>query len=144
MIVVPDAGRLAGIDPGSVRIGVAISDSDQTVATPLEVVDARDREAAIRNLASILDEWEVVGVVVGDPRNMDGSSGAAAKHAAAFRKRLAATIRVPVVTYDERLTTVSAHRALEAAGLDSRQRAGVVDMVAAQVILQSWMDQKRT
>ncbi len=142
-VEVPTRGRLLGVDPGSVRIGVAVSNDDQTVATPLEVIDGRDRVGAMQKLVDLVDEWEIVGVVVGDPRNMDGTVGPSAKKAAGFRKRLGATIRVPIVTYDERLTTVSAHRNLGDVGLDSRQRAGVVDMVAAQVILQGWLDQER-
>jgi putative Holliday junction resolvase len=135
--------RALGLDLGTKRIGVAVSDRSGTVAGPLTVLarsgdEARDH-ARIRALVA---EEEAELVVVGLPLSMDGSVGRAAAAAAAEVERLASVVGVPVETYDERLTTVSAHRTLTEAGLDERARRRVVDKVAAAVILQGWLDRR--
>ena len=133
-------GRALGLDLGAQRIGVAISDDAQSVATPLEVVQADDRARAEARIAALVDDWEVVVVVVGMPYQLDGAEGSAAKRTRAIVKRLGATISPPIVTYDERLSTVTAHRALDDQQVAGRDRRTMVDMVAAQVILQGWLD----
>lgn len=136
-------GRALGLDLGSHRIGVAISDDRRTVATPLEVVDARDRVAADRRIGEIIDEWEPTVVVVGLPLHMNGTEGQAVRRTKKGVDRMRATFSVPFVTYDERLTTVTAHRSLDEQNVRSHNRRDMVDMVAAQVILQGWMDRER-
>lgn len=136
-------GRALGLDLGSHRIGVAVSDDRQSVATPLEVVDARDRAAADVRIGEIIDEWEPVVVVVGVPLQLDGGRGRAVRRTMKTMDRLRATFSVPFVTYDERLTTVTAHRSLDAQNVRGHNRRDMVDMVAAQVILQGWMDKER-
>ena len=137
-------GRALGLDLGTDRIGVAISDDRQTVATPLEVVAAAERSVADRRIAEIVDEWEPVVVVVGLPLQLDGQSGTAVKRTRAVIKRLRATLSPPIVTYDERLTTVTAHRVLDEQDVSHRNRRDMVDMVAAQLILQGWIDKERS
>ncbi len=137
-------GRALGLDLGSDRIGVAISDDERRVATPLEVVEARDRAAADARIAAIVDEWEPTIIVVGLPLQMDGEAGISARRTAKVTQRLRATLSPPIVTYDERLTTVTAHRLLDEQNVPGRNRRDMVDMVAAQVILQGWMDKERT
>jgi putative Holliday junction resolvase len=137
-------GRALGLDLGSHRIGVAISDDRRAVATPLEVVGARDRAAADRRIGEIIDEWEPTVVVVGIPLQLDGGRGVAVRRTMKVFDRLRATFSLPFVTYDERLTTVTAHRSLDEQNVRSRDRREMVDMVAAQVILQGWMDKERT
>ena len=134
-----------GIDLGSRRIGVAVSDSDGRVATPLTVVERhRDRQRVHRTIAELAREWEVDQVVVGLPIDLSGQVGPAASAVLEECDLLAAAVGVPVVTHDERMTTRIADRALRERGdLDGRDRRKVVDMVAASVILQDWLDQQR-
>lgn len=137
-------GRVIGLDLGSARIGVAVSDSDRTVATPIEVVTrTRDAAAHRRRLADIVDEWEATTVVVGLPLSLSGQVGPAAKAALAEVEALRATLGVPVETYDERLSTVTAERSLMEQSLRAPARRRVVDKVAAAVVLQAWLDRAR-
>jgi putative Holliday junction resolvase len=135
--------RVIGIDLGSRRIGVAASDPSGTLASPLEVVErGADHGLDHARLARIVEETGAATVVVGLPLAMSGQATAAAKAVVAEVAELAAVLPVPVVTYDERLTTVVAHAALAAGGTRSRGRRPVVDKSAAAVILQSWMDRQ--
>jgi putative Holliday junction resolvase len=124
-----------------VRIGVAVSDSNGRVATPVEVlVRSNDRQSDHRALADMAAEWEVDLVVVGVPYSLDGTIGPTAERMLAEIEELGDTLTVPVDTYDERLSTVTAERTLMEQNLDGRKRRKVVDMVAASVILQGWLD----
>ena len=136
--------RALGIDLGSKRIGVAVSDDGGTVATPLEVVARTgDRRRDHRRLVGLAEEWEVGVLVVGLPLSLDGSVGPAAQGVLDEVEALRDVSPVPVATYDERLTTVTAERQLAEGALDSRARRKVVDMVAAAVLLQAWLDGRR-
>ena len=133
--------RALGIDLGSKRIGVAVSDSRGSVATPIEVVKRQgDRQREHRELAALASEWEAEIVVVGVPYNMDGSLGPAAKKYLREATALGETLGLEVVAYDERLTTVSAERVLMQQEMKADARRRVVDKVAAAVMLQSWLD----
>ena len=134
--------RVLGIDLGSTRIGVAVGDTTTGVATPAEVVTRRgnDRASDRRALRERVEEWEAELVVVGLPLSLDGSDGPAAIAAREEADALADVLGVPVELQDERLSTVTAHHALREAGLAGRRRRGVVDAMAASVILQSWLD----
>jgi putative Holliday junction resolvase len=135
--------RALGLDLGSKRIGVALSDSDGSLALPYEVLQRTgDRERDHRAIAAIVDETESEVVVVGVPYSLDGGTGPMAKRYRAEARRLRATLAVPVETYDERLTTVTAERALRETDLSGRARRKVVDQVAAAVMLQSWLDHR--
>ena len=136
--------RALGIDLGSKRIGVAVSDDAGTVATPLEVVArSGDRRRDHRRLLDLAEEWEVGVLVVGLPLSLDGSLGPAARGVLDEVEALRDVSAVPVATYDERLTTVTAERQLAEGALDGRARRKVVDMVAAAVLLQAWLDGQR-
>jgi putative Holliday junction resolvase len=133
--------RVLGLDLGSKRIGVAVSDRSGTIAGPLCVVQrsgslSRDH----RVIADLVRDEEAVAVVVGLPLNMDGSQGPAAKAAVREAKALATVLGVPVHTCDERRTTASADRVMLEAGLNALERRKVVDKVAAAIILQHWLD----
>lgn len=133
--------RAVGLDIGTRRIGVALSDSAGTLATPYDVVErsgARRRDH--ERIAGLVEEADAEVVVVGLPLSLDGSRGSAARAIAVEADELRASLRVPVVLWDERLTTVEAERRLRAAGLRGRARRRVVDQVAATVILQSWLE----
>ncbi|BBZ44708.1 Holliday junction resolvase RuvX [Mycobacterium parmense] len=137
-------GRSLGIDVGSVRIGVACSDPDGILATPVETV-RRDRTGRhVRRLCALVAELEVVEVVVGLPRTLADRTGPAALDAIQLAETLAQRIApIPVRLADERLTTVSAQRSLRAAGVRGREQRSVIDQAAAVAILQSWLDERR-
>jgi putative Holliday junction resolvase len=140
----PDRGRRLGIDVGAVRVGVALSDPDGMLATPLATV-ARDVEHGtdLDTIAGFVAEHEVVGVVVGLPRTLAGREGPAAEAARAFAEALAARLEVPIEFSDERLTTVVATRQMRESGRKGRRQRAVVDQVAAVAILQGWLDARR-
>jgi putative holliday junction resolvase len=128
------------LDFGRARIGAAISDQLRLLAHSLETIPAN--EQAPSRVAEIVRERKIDHVVVGIPRQMNGQIGAAATEVLQFVEKLRAILPCPVVTWDERLTTVAAHRALRDAGKKTRQTRGYVDQVAAQMILQSYLDRR--
>jgi putative Holliday junction resolvase len=133
--------RVLGLDLGTVRIGVAVSDSIGIIASPHSVIRrGEDHGADHAAIAAIVSELEVGRVVVGLPLSMDGSVGPAAEAALEEIDELGDRLAVPVEPYDERLTTVSAERSLREGGVRGRSRRDVIDKVAAAVILQSWLD----
>jgi putative Holliday junction resolvase len=137
--------RALGLDLGERRIGVALSDSAGTMATPYEVVTrsgspARDHD----RLAELVDETGAEIVVAGLPLSLDGSRGPAAERIESELADLRQRLPVPVETWDERLSTVEAERRLRSAGMGGRRRRHVVDQLAATVVLQSWLDATRS
>ena len=132
--------RILGLDFGRARIGVAISDELQMLAHPLETILANEEPAS--HVAKIVREKQVDHVVAGIPRQMNGQIGTAATEVLEFVEKLRAILPCPVVTWDERLTTVAAHRALRDAGKKTRDTRGYVDQVAAQMILQTYLDRR--
>lgn len=135
--------RALGIDLGSKRIGVAVSDRSGTIASPLLVLQRTgSRKQDHRRIADLVTEEEAVLVVVGLPIDLRGKVGPAAQGALAEIAELTSVVGVPVETIDERLTTVSANRALQEAGLGAKDRRKYVDKVAAAVLLQAWLDQR--
>ncbi|MGY1709619.1 Holliday junction resolvase RuvX [Geodermatophilus sp. SYSU D00758] len=134
-------GRRLGVDVGSVRVGVALSDPTGTLASPLETVPRARDESDLDRIAALVAEHEVTEVIVGEPRHLSGASGASAREARAYSRALAGRLGgVPVHLVDERLSTVSAAGALRANGLDSRRQRSVIDQAAAVVILQAYLD----
>ena len=135
------SARALGIDLGERRIGVAVSDGAGRVATPLTVIErSGSRRRDHRQIADFVAEYEAEVVVVGLPLSLDGSAGPAARGAENEARELEAALAVPVLTHDERLTTVIAERALAESGLSREARRQRIDMVAASVILQGWLD----
>ena len=142
---VPPGVRALGIDLGSKRIGVAVSDISGTVASELTTVHrSRSRRHDLRELARLVRDEEATVVVVGLPLSLDGTEGPAARAAIKETEQLATVVDVPVEMHDERFTTVTAERGLMEAGLDARRRRDVVDKVAAAVMLQAWLDHRRS
>lgn len=131
--------RCLGIDFGSSRIGIAISDDLGMLAHPLETI--HNDSGFLSRLRQIVLEKGVSRIVVGIPRNMDGSYGPAAEKAKLFLSELKREFAgVQLIAWDERLTTVEAQRLLHAAGRDIKKSRPVIDQVAAQVLLQSYLD----
>lgn len=137
-------GRRLGIDVGAVRIGVALSDPDGLLATPLVTV-ARDSDGGtdVTAVVALVAEHDAVEIVVGLPRTLAGVEGPAAQAARVFGDALVAALDVPVTYTDERLTTVVATRQLRESGRRGRRQRAVVDQVAAVGILQGWLDAGR-
>lgn len=131
--------KALGIDLGEARVGVAVSDDLGMLAHPLETIPVKTSDVKKRILA-LAAERGAQTIIVGMPRNMDGTYGPAATKAKEFIEALKASTDCKVIAWDERLTTVSAQRSLHEAGKNSKKQRQVIDQVAAQIILQGWLD----
>jgi putative Holliday junction resolvase len=133
-----------GLDLGSKRIGIAISDRSGTIASPFHVLHrARTRAEDHREIVRIVLEEEVEKIVVGLPLTLKGEWGRAAEVAKSEVEELTTVVEVPIVFHDERFTTVTADRALMEARMRADARRRVVDKIAAAVMLQSWLDAQK-
>jgi len=132
--------RILALDHGTKRIGVAVSDELKIIATPLEFVPAEPFAAFLERLKHILQDKEVELVLIGMPRNMDGSYGPAALKVQEFVAVLRAAITVPIQTWDERLTSAQANRFLLQGNVRREERKQKVDKMAAALLLQNWLD----
>ena len=132
--------RALGIDHGDARIGLAISDELGMLAHALETVHLKDIADPIAHIAAVAKNREIGQIVLGLPRNMDGSYGPAAEKVRAFAEKLRAACPCDVKLWDERLTSVAAQRSLHEAGRTVKNSRNVIDQVAAQLILQGWLD----
>ena len=139
----PASGALMGLDLGTKTIGVAVSDALRQVASPLEVVRRTKFTADAGRLVAIAEGRALAGIVMGLPRNMDGSEGPRAQSTRAFARNLSRLVALPIGFWDERLSTVAAERALLEADASRRKRGGVIDQVAAGFILQGLLDRLR-
>ncbi len=136
----PGFGALAGLDLGTVTLGVATSDRMRTVATPLETIKRKKFGVDAAALLRICQDREVAGLVLGLPMNMDGTEGPRCQATRAFARNLEKLTPLPITFWDERLSTVAAERALLEADTSRRRRAEVIDHVAAAFILQGLLD----
>jgi putative Holliday junction resolvase len=136
--------RLLGLDVGDKTIGVALSDETATLATGLETIRRTALQRDLRELAGLAQDREVKTVVVGLPRSLNGSEGPQARKVMAFVEALKAAVKVPVVTWDERFSTVAAENALIEGGVSRERRKELVDKVAAVLILQNYLDYRKT
>ena len=132
--------RALGIDLGEARVGVAVSDELGMLAHPLETIVVKDVGDPLGRVAQLAKEKDVSHVIIGLPKNMDGTTGAAAEKARTFADKLREKVECTVRLWDERLTTVAAQRYLHDAGRNVKQSRAVIDQVAAQIILQGWLD----
>ena len=132
---------ILGIDFGRARIGLAISDELRFLAHPLETISAN--KDLMKRIAEIVRDRKIDKIVVGVPRHMSGEIGKTANEALEFAAKLRAALPCPVETWDERLTTIFANRVLRDAGKKTRQTRKYVDQVAAQMILQGYLDRER-
>lgn len=132
--------RILALDHGSKRIGVAVSDETKTIAQPLEYISAEPFADFLARLKELLIEKEIDLVLIGMPRNMDGTYGPAAQKVEAFVAVLRSAITVPVKTWDERLTSAQANRVLIQGKVRRDKRKEKVDKMAAAILLQSYLD----
>lgn len=138
-------GRRLAVDVGDARIGVASSDPDGVLATPVETVPGRDVPAAHRRLAELVAEYEPLELLVGLPRSLNGGEGPAAVKVRAFAQEAARRIApVPVRLVDERMSTVTAAQSMRASGVNAKKGRSRIDQAAAVVILQSALEAERT
>lgn len=135
--------RALGLDIGSVRIGVAVSDPAGSVASPLVVLDARELSGSIRSLARIAEDYEAEVLVVGLPLTLGGDEGPQATSVRAIALDLAGRLGLPLAFVDERNSSAEAKRTMRAAGLTEREQRGTLDKVAAAIVLQAWLDAGR-
>ncbi|MGH1418610.1 MAG: Holliday junction resolvase RuvX [Hyphomicrobiaceae bacterium] len=140
---IANTGRIIGIDPGTKTFGLALSDLSRMIASPLEVIRRTKFATDSERLLKLIREHEIVGIVVGLPSNLDGTEGPRAQSVRAFVKNLQKLTPLPILLWDERLSTVAAERALLNADTSRKKRAEVIDKVAATVILQGAMDRMR-
>ncbi len=134
------AGRLLGVDYGDVRVGLAVSDPDRKIAFPLAIYTRQGRERDAVFFRALIAEEETARLVIGLPLHLNGAEGAKAAAARAFGTWLAETTGLPATFWDERFTTVEAESALWAAGLTHKRRKARRDKVAAQILLQAYLD----
>ena len=135
--------RIMAIDYGDAHTGVAISDLTGLLAGYTDTIHTRRQEELVRRLGELIDEYGVTELVLGYPKNMDGSAGPRAEKAAAFAEVLEAAFSLPVHLWDERRTTVDAHNILFAAGQNARKRKKTVDAVAASLMLEGYLAFRR-
>lgn len=141
----PRAGRLLGVDVGDVRIGLAVSDDGQVVASPLDTVDgASDVDDVAATIAAAAVDERACAVVVGYPRTMEGREGSAGHRCRLVAEQVAQSTGLPVLLWDERFSTVEAERVLLDADMRRRRRRAVVDRVAASLILRGVLEALRT
>ncbi|MEX0702542.1 MAG: Holliday junction resolvase RuvX [Planctomycetales bacterium] len=136
----PASGRLLGLDYGTKRVGVAVSNPDQTIASPLETWQRQDPAQEERRLRSLVEEYRIVGLVVGLPVHMSGEEGQKAGEARAFGRHAAEVAGLPLRFWDERFTSSQADEHMLAADLTRKQRKGIRDRLAAQILLQHFLD----
>jgi putative holliday junction resolvase len=137
---VSPAGRLLGVDYGQVRVGLAVSDPDRKIAFPLATYERRGRERDAEHFRALVAAEAITGLVVGLPVHLDGTEGVKAAEARAFAAWLAGVTGLPLAFFDERFTTVQAEAALWDAGLTHKKRKARRDRVAAQILLQTYLD----
>ena len=135
--------RVLAIDPGSVRLGLALSDPSGTIAQPLSVLSRRSEREDLEALTKLVEQHHIDAIVIGLPRTMDGRLEAAAKEAQQFGQRVGEATKRPVAYWDERLTTVAAERYLIEQGKRRGKRRQEIDRMAATLLLQGYLDYQR-
>jgi putative Holliday junction resolvase len=135
-------GRVMAIDLGKRHVGVAKSDSMRVITQPHATLD-RNKGDLVENIAALCEELEVGEIVIGLPLHMDGREGEGAADARAFAAAIEARTQLKVILWDERLTTTSAHKHMTAMGVKTKNKKGMVDQLAAELILQGYLDSRR-
>jgi len=136
-------GRILGVDFGEARTGLAFSDESETIATALPAWDRKGKLGLVEHLQSLISQHGIGKIVLGFPRNMDGSVGRIAEQVLKIKEDLSRATDLPILLWDERLSSVSAHRFLKENKLSSKKDKKVVDTISAVLILQSYLDSQR-
>lgn len=135
--------KIMAVDYGDVRTGLAVCDRTEFLASPIGTVEERNAQILCMKIAHLAEQYEVGEIVVGFPKNMNGSVGPRAQKCEAFANMLAGIANVPVNLWDERSSTVSAHNYLNETNVRGKKRKDVVDQVAATIILENYLDYRR-
>ncbi|MDA1044382.1 MAG: Holliday junction resolvase RuvX [Verrucomicrobia bacterium] len=135
--------RTLGIDYGTVRVGLALSDIFSDFASPFDVLQVKSRKQLLADIQAICKEHDVTSIVVGKPLNMDGSFSPMTESAMSFARELARATGLNVETWDERLSSVGAEREMIRADLSRKKRKSMIDKLAAQAVLQGYLDSRR-
>ncbi len=138
--IIPLKNSILGIDLGKKRTGIAVSDINQKIASPLKVIENMKFNEILNILEKIVTERNICAIIVGDPINMDGSIGPKSQSSRSFIKNLSEELDIPILLWDERLTTVSAERSLLEADISRKKRQQLIDKIAASIILQNFLD----
>lgn len=132
--------RIMALDIGEVRVGVAISDSGERVASPVTVLPSAEVKACAKSFTRVLEDWEPELLVSGLPYTLSGEEGPQAARIRAFAAEVSKRTGIPVEFSDERLSSTEAKRSLREKGMSEREMRGKIDMIAASIFLQSWLD----
>ena len=138
--IIGDNSRLLGIDPGKTNVGIAICDENKKVATPIKVIKKKKLVSLVDEINKIINDNHIKGIVIGNPINMDGSVGKSSKSALEFAKNLSKNIRIPIVLWDERLSSAGAFKITSFLGDNVTNRVKNLDKNAAAFILQGAID----
>ncbi|MDP4133959.1 MAG: Holliday junction resolvase RuvX [Bacillota bacterium] len=134
--------RILGIDYGDVRIGIAVSDITGLIAQSVGVISEKDDSNKVKSLEEYINMYKPEKIVLGYPLNMNGTIGERAEKSLKFKEELEKFYNIPVILWDERLSSIAAHRVLEETGVSGKKRKGKVDPIAAAFILQSYLDSR--
>jgi putative Holliday junction resolvase len=135
--------RILGVDFGEARTGLALSDESRTLAGPLPAWEKRNKATLVEHLQSLVKEYEIDKIVLGFPRNLDGSIGEIAQNVLTLKEQLGQTLGLEIVLWDERLSSVSARRHLKENKISTKKKKSMVDTISAVLILQSYLDSQR-
>ena len=138
--IIPLKNSIIGLDLGKKRIGVAVSDINQKVASPYLVIENKKFTEIVSIIQNIIVERNICAIIIGDPINMDGSIGPKSQSSKTFMNNLSKIVNIPILLWDERLSTVYAEKTLLEADLSRKKRKKIIDKIAASVILQGFLD----
>lgn len=138
--IIPLKNSIIGLDLGKKRIGVAVSDINQKVASPYLVIENKKFTEIVSIIQNIIIERNICAIIIGDPINMDGSIGPKSQSSKTFMNNLSKIVNIPILLWDERLSTVYAEKTLLEADLSRKKRKKIIDKIAASVILQGFLD----
>lgn len=136
--------KILAIDLGKVRTGLAMCDKDEILASPIGTLTEKNSEILIEKIISKINEYKIETIVIGFPKNMDGSIGESALRAQKFAEILGEKINIPVNLWDERKTTVTAHEYLNETNVRGKKRKNIIDTVSASIILENYMQFKKS
>jgi len=138
--IIPKNKTILCLDLGKKRIGLAISDVNQKIATPYDVIKEKKFSEVLEIIKNLVKEFDIGSIIVGDPINMDGSLGPKSQSSRSFIANINKDIHVPILLWDERLSTVAAEKSLIEADISRKKRSEVIDKIAANIILQNFLD----
>ncbi len=138
--IIPKNKTILCFDLGKKRIGLAISDVNQKIATPYDVIKEKKFSEVLEIIKNLVKEFDIGSIIVGDPINMDGSLGPKSQSSRSFIANINKDIHIPILLWDERLSTVAAEKSLIEANISRKKRGEVIDKIAANIILQNFLD----